>query len=84
LKIESLKGFEVGSIIGQEKEKENTYYVCTSYEKTITHEVFIYLMKLGAQGTKEVESLPWPIGHSFPKGIPEPSIVSDYSQVLLS
>ena len=77
-------GNKDGSILRTREEKENTYYVCSSYEKTITHEVFIYLMKLGAQGTKEVDPSLWPIGCSTPKGIPEPSIVSNYSQVLLS
>jgi hypothetical protein len=84
MKIENPYGFEVCIDLGTRGGEKNTYYVCTSYEKTISHEVFIYLCLLGAQGTKEVESLPWPIGHSIPKGIPEPSIVSNYSQVLLS
>ena len=49
-------GNKDGSILMTRWEKENTYYVCTSYEKTISHEVFIYLCLLGAQGTKEVEN----------------------------
>jgi hypothetical protein len=42
MKIENPYGFEVWIDLGTRGGEKNTYYVCTSYEKTISHEVFKY------------------------------------------
>ena len=77
MKIESLMGLFYGSTMGQREGEKTPRCVCTSYEKTI-HLGFVYiLMNTWSSRHKGGGILPWPIGHTSLKGIPEPTLVSN-------